>query len=211
MWLFYFAAPYLAGIVGKMKKPYQEIELLLFAWVIAVPFLGVGDLRMIAARLPVFVLGMIWGKRGYEKRPIRKWAIFLWMFLMAAGIAMLLYLQPLYGDLMWPFFMIVPGLCLTVSLISKLLDAHKPTGDVVEVFWVIGSNSLEFGLVHLVVFELMYVQLIEAGYVANKWKWWIFFLFLVLIFGYALIQTVENLRETFIIRGREKNWKEMHP
>jgi hypothetical protein len=70
---------------------------------------------------------------------------------------------------------------------------------------------LEFGLVQLVVFELMYVQLIEAGYIANKWKWWIFFLFLVLILGNTLIQTVENLRETFIIRGKEEHWKEMHP
>jgi peptidoglycan/LPS O-acetylase OafA/YrhL len=211
MWLFYFAAPYLAGIVGKMKKPYQEIGLLLFVWVIAVPFLGVDDLRMIAARLPIFVLGMIWGKRGYEKRPIRKWEIFLWLFLMAAGIALLLYLQPFYGNLMWPFFMIVPGLCLTVSLMSKLLDMHKPTADVVEVFWIIGSNSLEFGLVHLVAFELVYMQLMEAGYIANKWKWWLFALFLILLFGYALINTVENLRETFIIRGKEENWKEMHP
>jgi peptidoglycan/LPS O-acetylase OafA/YrhL len=198
MWLFYLAAPYLAGIVGKMKKPYQEIGLLLFTWVIIVPFLGIDDLSMMAARLPIFVLGMIWGKRGYENKPIRKWEIFLWLFLMVVGIALLFYLQPLYGPLIGPFFLIVPGLCLLVSLLSKKLDTRMPTCDLVEIFRMIGCSAFEFYLVHLVAFELVYVQLMEAGYIVNKWKWWFFALFLVLLFGYALINTVQNLMETFM-------------
>jgi peptidoglycan/LPS O-acetylase OafA/YrhL len=204
MWLFYFAAPYLVRIVEKMKKPYQEIGLLLFAWAIIIPFLGIDNLSMIAARFPIFVLGMLWGKRGYEKKPISKWAILLWTLLMAVGIALLLYLQPQYGPLIWPFFLIVPGLCLWVALLSKRLDAQIPTCDLVEVFRIIGHHTFEFYLVYLVAFDFVYVQLMGPGYIANKWKWWFFALFLVLIFGYALITTVDNILKTFFPRFVQK-------
>jgi peptidoglycan/LPS O-acetylase OafA/YrhL len=68
---------------------------------------------------------------------------------------------------------------------------------------MIGCSAFEFYLVHLVAFELVYVQLMEAGYIVNKWKWWFFALFLVLLFGYALINTVQNLLETFLPGKRE--------
>jgi hypothetical protein len=42
----------------------------------------------------------------------------MWLFLMVVGIALLLYLQPLYGPLIGPFFLIVPGRTLPDNFIA---------------------------------------------------------------------------------------------
>jgi peptidoglycan/LPS O-acetylase OafA/YrhL len=191
MWLFYFVAPWLVGIVRKLKKPYQEIGLLILMWFIAVPFLSIDYLSMIAARLPIFVLGIVWGKRGYEEKPIGKASIFLWSMMMAAGIALLPFSS-------YSFFFIVPGFCLIISMISQFLDAHTLTSLVVDLFWIVGDSTFELFLVQTMVFEFMYAQVIVPGFVANRWKWWIISLLLVINFCVALKTTTENVRSVFM-------------
>jgi peptidoglycan/LPS O-acetylase OafA/YrhL len=199
MWLFYFAAPYVVGIVRKITKPYQEIGLLILVWLITVPFLGVDHLIIIATRIPIFVLGVVWGKRSYEEKPIGKCAVFLWMILMTTGIAFLLLFKFHMEDLMWsyglywyPFFFIVPGLCLAISMISELFEAHLHMHPVVGMLRIVGNHTFELFLLHVVIFEILNEQLIATGVIISRWRYWIAAL-LVLI---PLCAILKNMGET---------------
>ena len=60
-----------------------------------------------------------------------------------------------YGLIWYPFALIMPGICITLSWIMNKLEHIPPVKMAIHILNVIGGYSLELYLVHILVFEVM--------------------------------------------------------
>lgn len=153
--LFYFLAPYLK-VGAERFSPVGKVLLLLFLLICTVPFWNVNGYMIIVTRLPIFYAGMLLG--DLSKRGVRvKSAHILWMavsFVVGILTLWLCYwnLTPYLWShgLFWlPFLLIVPPLCIGLSLFLALLNKWKVVRRIPSFLSHIGDYSLELYLMQV--------------------------------------------------------------
>lgn len=174
MLLFYLLAPLFYRVVekGNLLSSLAFTALLV---VISLPF--VDPLKMTFSRLPIFFIGMV--VAGESERTIGIKTILPTILLSIVGFVAISLLFAYYKGDMWnnglfwyPFILITPGLCLALSLLGTLLDRSKFGKGVLKVFDTIGSYTLEWYLVHVLIFEI-YRYMVEQGFMENNKVWFV--------------------------------------
>lgn len=160
LWILYLLAPFLFELIQRCERRIQYISILMISIVAVVPFWNDGYLNMGFSRIPIFIEGMMFGKVLLTKSYIKRKTIIEFFVISILGIVMTeklivgYYWQAWQTGMLWyPMLMIVPGICLGISYVMCGLEKHGIT-KVYKVLEVIGNNTLEIFLAHVLLVEL---------------------------------------------------------
>ena len=188
IWLFYFLAPYIYFHTKNIKTKFSVIMYILFLLLFSISFINCHDLIIMMTRLPLFFMGMYCAKlskiRNYK---LSKTSIILSIISMIIGLIILKYCYVNYYNYLWnyglhwyPFILIVPGLCTSISLLCLLIDDKKIGKNIIKFLNVIGNNTFEVYLVHIFIFGIVKTKIIN-GTLVNSNRLWFKCIILVII------------------------------
>ena len=155
IFLFYLLAPYLK-LGAERSSPVGKVLLLVFLLVCIVPFWKNNGYMIIVTRLPIFYAGMLLG--DLSKRNVRlKWSHGIFMLAaFVVGIVALLFCYRQLTDYLWsyglfwlPFLLIVPPLCVGLSVLLSALERKKLTRPLLSFLNLVGAYSLELYLMQV--------------------------------------------------------------
>lgn len=163
IWLLYILAPYFYNHTNKIKNIFETLIFVLFLVILSVPFFKNYNYLIMVTRIPLFFIGMCFARLSLEKDyKLSKKDIIILIILMLIGFIILKisfnkYLSYLskYGLFWYPYILITPGLCITISLLCNLIDTKKIGNLIVKLFNYIGNNTFELYLTHLLVFNIV--------------------------------------------------------
>ena len=154
LFAFYLCFPLI--IKGFKHSPYVTILISFFVTAFLVSlkmhFHLHGMLSPFFIRIPIFMIGVLFGKYTYEKKqPV--WINSISLYIIALlSLAGLIFVQTCHSEWLWyyglywyPFFGITPGLCLFVIFILEKINAAF----LFKVLAFLGSLSLEIYLLHI--------------------------------------------------------------
>ena len=97
-----------------------------------------------------------------------------------------------YGLWWYPFILITPGLCLSISYVCNKLYKIRMGQLVVELIQKIGKHSFEIYLIHIFYFEcLNYV--IRKGYISDRIAVWLISYVIIMILATAFKKCIDRL------------------
>ena len=163
IWLFYFLAPYIYFHTVKIKTKFSAVIFTLFLLLFSIPFFRCDNLIIMITRLPLFFIGMYFGKLSISKDYIlSKKSIIMYILISIIGVATLMFFYTHYSKYMWsyglywyPFILITPGLCIIISIIFSYIDSKKIGKYINKFFNVIGNNTFEAYLTHIFLFSII--------------------------------------------------------
>lgn len=140
IWLLYFSAIYMYSYIKRNVRMRVQIGFFLFILLFSMSFFNT-HLLMLTSRIPLFYLGMIWASRALKKEKLSKRYRILIICSMVIGMIWLLvnflflpqYLDA-YGLYWYPFILVIPGLCMLLSLFLGCLDEIYIGNTIVEFF-----------------------------------------------------------------------------
>lgn len=208
IWLLYLLAPVMKEIVDKVHSKMEFVVLVILMLLISVSFWE-GENMISVSRIPIFFIGMYFAK--YSKREdvrIEKRHSIMLLSLTLTGFVILRLLIRNCFDAMWsrgywwyPFILIVPGLCIVISLIVQKLENIKILGIIrLGLEWV-GKYSFELFLLHIWFFEICQL-LINRNIIVNNERYWIITIIL-LIPGCLILNKLKNI---FMLRIKNSNY-----
>lgn len=157
IFLLYLLAPYFKIIVDKASK-INKILFLIFLIVFSIPFWNAENYLITITRLPIFYIGMLFADMCVKGKTLSRKHGLPIVGVLIFGIGMLLALILLFPDYLWshglywyPFIVITPPLCLTISSVSALLEKCKITKPIVAFLSLCGEYSFELYLVHILI------------------------------------------------------------
>lgn len=172
---FYLLTPLLYRISNRLDSWKTNIGFILFLFICSLIFWGNYSWIIVAARLPIFFIGILFGKMGKEGSLISKWNLLVLDALVLVGIVMLRYFSKHYPNYLWscgldwyPFILIVPGFCISVSYLLELMKDNVGKKFLVKIISTIGKYSFEIYLLHMFIFELYGYYFVAAGLVTNR-------------------------------------------
>ena len=159
--IFYLLTPYLSEWIEKRDKPYAFLLFVGFLMLVTAAFWESGSLILVA-RLPIFGVGMCFAKLSQdEKNRLTGGLALLLAASTIAGVCLLNacytdYFQHLasYGLYWYPFILIVPGLCLFISVLAHAGQAFRVTRALFFLLQKLGDYSFEIFLTHIFCFEI---------------------------------------------------------
>lgn len=184
--LCYFMTPYFASLIKRHNLKENMLFLLIL---LALTTAFWGDRRMIVsvARLPVFALGMLAAK--HADYVASKKFILLNIILGCVGWNVLFRFRSnksldLWGNgLHWyPFILIVPMICILLSLLAGLLEKNRILNLINCMLTRVGNCSFELYLIHVFVVRIMRKVIPELPY--NHNMIWL----IVILFCYVLAE-----------------------
>lgn len=203
--LFYILTPILADFIFHNSL---LINCILFVTSIIISFAFWNNfiLIVIAARLPIYILGMVVAK--YQNTSISKatWLILFLSFLL--GLAIFYYSYFNYFSILWshalywyPFILVVPFSCLLISYISKYAETSKVLMPILTCITTIGDSSFEVYLVHIFVFDISNIYLSRHPEKSFGNIIWASLCLLSIILALAYKQTL-NCSYNYIVKKR---------
>ncbi len=185
----YMLAPFLFEGLSKVSPPgerrsslFSIAALLAGSFLITIPFIGSRGLLILVSRIPLFVIGMIFGKIGAESWPFEKKCLAIVSLAGITATAALYLVDKFNEDLLWDpglgwylFAFIAPFLCLLISLACERLQRFKVSGAVIRALSFLGDMSFELFLSHLIILDIRQ-YLSQTGRIPEN-QWWIVVVF----------------------------------
>lgn len=176
--LFYFFAPFWKSLADSTRGLLRHL-LIIALWVlVSVPFWNSNIFIITVARIPIFYVGILFGKMCSSRSAFSKREIGGIFAAFAVGLVMYVLFPKLFAAQLWshglywyPFILITPGLCMAISFVMELLDRHKWSRIIVAVPEKVGQYSFEAYLVHVIIFDILKTK-IYAGTLSNKPYLW---------------------------------------
>lgn len=190
--VFYLLSPLLIKLVDMGHGVLARAAAFVSVLAVTLLFWGSDTYIIIAARLPVFYLGLLFGKLCREEWEIKLWQIFALAAAAAVGLLLSLVVVSRFESLAWvyglgwyPFVLVAPGACVLLSLLAMALERVAVGRAVLKGVNKLGEYSFELYLVHLGLFDvIMYAinhQLIPGGNLT-----WIVALFVTAVLCFLL-------------------------
>ena len=162
--LMYFFSPFFIELIRRAKKIWRFLIIIFILMLFPVPFYGHIDYIIMAARLPIYAIGIYFALHLDGDRTVpKKLAVFLGAALIF-GVFLMKYFYNTYDSvymyrfgLWWfPFIFITPGLCFLISWVcEKISSLHlKITGKIRTAATYISGITLELYLVHIFFFMI---------------------------------------------------------
>lgn len=162
--VFYIVAPYLYALVNKIKNAKQFFLLCFLCIAISVPFWNSQKFLIAVSKLPLFVIGMYVAKLSSTEKTLSKIQVAGSLIAMLAGGTACVFLNKCpykylyyYGLYWYPLILVIPGLCLTISLAANRIEKFRPGKFVVSCLDKLGKYTLEIYFVHIFIIEILNV------------------------------------------------------
>lgn len=176
MWISYLLTPIFVDMVKNANGIKKDIVNILFIVLLTIPFWNTPLAIISITRLPVFYIGMLMAREGSAYKTISAKAIICSIVLSIVGIIMLFFFKSQYEDLIlwnyglywYPFILITPGLCIGISLFAGWLEKYKFGRCVNKVTEIIGNNTFEIFLVHIVLSDI-FGRLRKQDIITDLW------------------------------------------
>lgn len=201
--LFYFALPYLKKASDSFRYFWQDLLFTVFLVIVAVPFWGSGNSILILSRIPVLYAGVVCAKMASRGYMLKAKDYGILVAFMAAGIGALWIFYTRFPELLWnqgmdfyPFALIVPGLCVFLSLLTEQMEKSISLRWINKAVSTVGIYSFEVYLVHIFLYEnFMYRVLTHFTQIHPNLLWVLSFP--VILWGtYCLNRVVYYLTKT---------------
>ena len=160
--VYYLSIPYLKQLTDAQSGVFKDIVIGLLLAAASVPFWGVSHLIVILSRMPVLYAGLVFAKLARRGYALKTGHVLTLLAAAALGTLLVLKFMKEYPDLLWPwglywypFVLIVPGLCVALSLLAEKLENFRPLRWINRLLELIGKYSFELYLVHVFVFECL--------------------------------------------------------
>ena len=156
--LFYLLAPLIRLIYQKIKKDLLCVAFLAALLLVLFLTCHVSQITIGLSRLPVFSLGMLFGKMKEEKKEISLTQTVVMLCLLPVGFGLASYfgtdvLRGWYTGLIWyPLILSVPGICMLLSLLGRSTEKFWPAKKGILSF--LGEHTMELYYVHIFVLEV---------------------------------------------------------
>ncbi len=157
MWVSYLLAPLFYSCVKVLSKA-KSAAVLLFLYVITLPFIGYVTYLIILTRLSVFYLGFMTAKAAEKGESVTPVQIVVMDIAAIAGIILTGVLCNAFPEhkfdwgLEWyPAIAVVPGICITISAVCEKIGKTK----VYSLLSAIGKYTFEIYLIHVFLFEFI--------------------------------------------------------
>lgn len=199
--ILYFLAPMFYDLIRACKKSWQYIVLFVISVVAGIPFFCDLTHLMGVSRIPIFLLGMIWGHNTCQKenevgKKSTRVILIIGMILGFAVLLMCIYRYPetlwAYGTWWYPYLLITPGLCYTLSFVFELGERIKVGRVVLFPLKWIGQASFEIYLIHIAAYDL--VQQCR-GELSNRQ--WLKLMLAAIVAGIGYHLMIEGLKKLF--------------
>lgn len=204
VFLFYLLAPYLFKVVKCLDRVKWQVAFFLLVSFATIPFWDSDVYIIAAARLPVFVMGMLWGKFCQKNTYICKQTVWKTAVMLFSGIVIFVIFCIIarnrlwsYGLAWYPLALVVPGLCLMISYGSQWLEQKEWGPWVIEGMNKIGECSFEVYLIHILVLDML-AHWINMGKVYANRLW--------LLMGAWVIVGIGCVSLRYIVRKMRICW-----
>ncbi len=154
----YLLTPFFATFV-KQKSNGKCFVLLVVLLLMSSAFWTDSKLIIVAARVPMFFLGMIAAKN--ENLNISGKATFVAALLWIVGNISLFFGYRLdakylwgYGLLWYPFLLMIPFVCILISCVAMFMESVRGLRGINRIVGMIGQSSFELFLLHIFLFEV---------------------------------------------------------
>ena len=156
LWLSYLLTPLLARLAAWAKGPARGALVTGALLALSVTCWGHHSLIIIAARLPIFFIGLWFAAESRRREALTRWETVLSLALIPVGVALLWRWAGRYPDLLWdralywyPFLLIVPGGVILAASLADALDCSAVGRAATGAFAWLGGCTFEIYLVHL--------------------------------------------------------------
>lgn len=203
----YLLTPYIASYI-KANSNSKAFLLVLFLVVLSIAFWKDSRLIISMSRVPLFVIGMIVEKNADQKISKKELLIggvcFLlgWGFLICSYVFANSYLWD-FGLWWYPFVMIVPFLCVLISVMFVYLEKIKVGRLLKDILTAIGEISFELYLIHIFVFSYSEKIIRNVGFDCEVINWLLLFVTVILL-SLILNWISKKLRTLFIEKQDKK-------
>lgn len=204
--LMYLAAPVLYALI-KDGNNFINIKILAYIMAATVVFWKQSVWVIIITRMLLFYEGLLFGKLGIQNKTMTEKSFIASNIFMLAGLIFTLLIFDLKDDILWsyglfwyPFSIIIPGLCINISLLAMKFQRSRFLNYAINFFKSLGNISFEIFLTHIFLFDI-FRYLISNNYVTeSSFRWIILFLMVLPIsFSYGkLVKWICSVNKKFM-------------
>lgn len=178
--LYYVLTPYLKQVTDSHRTFWQEAAVLFLLVLVCVPFWRSGDqIMVILARLPVYYLGLMYGKMAKQDYVLTKKECLLHLLVLVTGWLLMnsiyyrLYNYLWSHGLYWyPFVLIIPGSCLFLSTVGSLMHKTPLLRWLYRLLELMGIYSFELYLVHSFLYAYLMPDIIpQFSHIPVNYLW----------------------------------------
>lgn len=173
----YILAPSLKIIVDRFS-PSGLVLVFVILLLISVAFWDANTYIITVTRLPIFLLGMVFAQATFHHTQISKQIIvimgvlcFFSLFILFALFQTLPHLLWSHGLYWYPFVLITPFLCVSISFLSQLCNNHN-FSLIPCTLELIGNYSFELYLLHIPLFQVLPYIISRLGLQNSSWLVW---------------------------------------
>ena len=179
LFMFYLLSPLLKEIADSVKSIPQAILVIGFLLLLTIPFWKSYYIISIT-RLPVFFIGLLLGRSLAAERELSPKVFLLSAAAAFLGACLLLVANRSLESYLWnyglhwyPFILIAPGICLTISYLLHILRNTGFGRFLCKCLSLIGKYSFELYLVHAFVFEVLRHLISPLGVLSDTLLVWL--------------------------------------
>jgi len=200
LFLFYFLTPFFVGVANRVEKTHRQAWVVLLLLLFSVPFWNTTALTIIVTRLPVFYIGIVFGKWCCRNKEFSKRVIVGAVVSAAAGIIVLYVCCKKCNHLLWthglhwyPFVLITPAMCLIISWVMQWFDRCKAGRAVVISLDKIGAYVFELYLIQVLLIHMKNYAVYTRGWLTETPRLWLVMVVLNVIGSIALRWIVNGI------------------
>ncbi len=156
--LFYILAPHFKSFVDANSSKVKQVLVVTVLILLSIPFWGSNAFTVIVSRIPIFYIGMLFGKRCMSGKEFTRKEFAVYSVGAVVGGAMLLVSVVFFESYLWshalywyPFIFATPFLCVLISYMMNFINKFKALAWIEKFLSVVGKYSLELYFVHILV------------------------------------------------------------
>ena len=179
--LCYIIAPFLKKLIDSYNTAFGKLITLIIMLGASYAFFNEPYMMLGTCRTGAFFLGMWFGQMGKKEKSISIVGRVIWIILVPVGMIAILLSNHILGFTGWnlatawlPFLVSIPGICILISLVCRLLDNNRVGKCVVKIGSFLGKHSLEIYLAHATLVMVFRDYMVKKNPELNTTtNWWI--------------------------------------
>lgn len=180
IWLLYLLAPWFFSWIERMESQKSCMAVTFVLVLFSFAFWNSHTFIITVSRFPIFFMGMFMAKEADKGARISMPGFTASLAAMAAGVVALWYCRETHHNLLWdyglwwyPFILITPGLCFLISGVAQQMEKSSIGKRVLGIVSVIGNDTFEIYLVHMLLFDIYENDLIANNILPDKTIYWL--------------------------------------